>query len=147
MLHCGVALAVGADAARAGSALDAFVPLESVVRVPLDSLAEPWRPVSFTAQFTKSNGLDASVPGLALRIPSGVVAFCAYCPHEFCRIDLNANARELQCPCHGGRFDPQRGGARLSGPPPRSTYRFKYSLSRKDLVIVGIEAELERRLR
>src|SRR5437660_57374 len=120
ILACGLALAAGISVAQAGLDSSDFVPLDGVLRVPLGSLAEPWVPISFKVRFRKSSGLEAVAPGVALRIPSGVVTFCTYCPHELCIVALNDSARELQCPCHGGRFDPQRGGACLGGPPPRS---------------------------
>jgi nitrite reductase/ring-hydroxylating ferredoxin subunit len=146
MLVCGLALATGTGRAQAGLDSVDFVPLKDPLRVPLASLADLWAPVSFKTRFTKSNGLDAVAPGVAFRIPSGVVTFCTYCPHELCIVALNDATHELQCPCHGGRFDPQREGAWLSGPPPRSAYRFQYHFTRDDLEITGVEAELRRRL-
>jgi Rieske Fe-S protein len=146
ILAGGLALAAGTGVAQASPDSLDFVPLDGVLRVPLDSLAEPWVPVFFKVRFKKSSGLDAVAPGLALRIPSGVVTFCTYCPHELCVVALNDSAHELQCPCHGGRFDPQREGAWLGGPPPRSAYQFQYRVTRDDLEITGVEAELRRRL-
>jgi nitrite reductase/ring-hydroxylating ferredoxin subunit len=146
VLACGLAFAAGIDVAQAGLASIDFVPLKNILRVPLASLADLWIPVSFKAWFTKSDGLDAVAPGVAFRIPSGVVTFCTYCPHELCIVALNDAARELQCPCHGGRFDPLLGGAWLGGPPPRSAYRFQYGFISDHLEINGVEAELRRRL-
>jgi len=142
----GLAFVAAAHAAKATPMAVGFVPLRTAVRVPLAALEAMWTPVTFQARFAKSNGLDALAPGLAFRTGEGVVAHCAYCPHEFCTVGLNAERQELQCPCHGGRFDATRDGARLSGPPPRALYHFQYSVTAMDLEVTGIEAAIERRL-
>ncbi|MBR0858054.1 ubiquinol-cytochrome c reductase iron-sulfur subunit [Bradyrhizobium liaoningense] len=146
ILACGVAFATGNGGARASLDAIDFVPLKETVRVPLAAIADPWKPAFFKARFARPNGADAVAPGMALRIPSGVVAFCTYCPHELCIVAFDETSREFECPCHGGRFDPQRGGARLSGPPPRSAYQFQHHVTNDDLEIIGVEAELRRRL-
>jgi Rieske Fe-S protein len=43
-----------------------------------------------------------------------VVALDARCTHEQCTVSVNADATELDCPCHGSRFD--YSGAVLNGP-------------------------------
>ena len=121
-----------------------FLPLKTPVQIPLDAVAQSWAPVSFKARFTKSDGLDSVVPGLALRTPAGVAAICTYCPHELCVIKLDQ--LQLRCPCHFSLFDPQRDGAWISGPAQRRTFQFQYDARDRDLLITGVEADLERRL-
>ena len=43
-------------------------------------------------------------------------AFGAMCTHAHCTV--NYNGSQINCPCHGGAFDPTNGDV-LSGPPPR----------------------------
>jgi len=45
-----------------------------------------------------------------------VTALDSTCTHLGCRVSWNADAKALQCPCHGGVFDTT--GAVKSGPPP-----------------------------
>lgn len=143
----GFGCAVWADGALAAQppARARFLPLKTPVEIPLNSLLETWAPVPFKARFTRSDGADSVVPGIAVRTPGAVRAFCAYCPHELCLIKLS-DAHELRCPCHFSLFDPQRDGAWISGPALRRTYRFKYGVRGDDLEVTGIEADLERRL-
>ncbi len=42
-------------------------------------------------------------------------AFSATCTHAPCTVGYSAS--QIQCPCHGGVFDPSNGSV-LSGPPP-----------------------------
>lgn len=121
-----------------------FLSLKAPVEIPLDTLVEEWAPVLFKARFTKSDGNDSVIPGLAVRTPAGAMAICTYCPHELCVIKLDGQS--LRCPCHFSLFDPQRDGAWISGPALRRTYRFRYATRESDLVVTDIEADLERRL-
>lgn len=122
----------------------AFLPLKTPIHIPLDAVARAWAPALFKARFTKSDGNDAIVPGLAVRTSKGVTAVCTYCPHELCVIGLDGE--RLRCPCHFSLFDPQRDGAWISGPALRSTYQFRYEVHTSDLVVTDVEADLERRL-
>jgi menaquinol-cytochrome c reductase iron-sulfur subunit len=45
-----------------------------------------------------------------------VTALDSTCTHLGCRVSWNAEAKALQCPCHGGVFDTT--GAVTDGPPP-----------------------------
>lgn len=139
----GAGAAVLASPAR--GAAPAFTPLKSAVRLPLAALASPWSSVTFRARFTKSNGEDSLAPGIAVRTPSGLRAWCAYCPHELCVLKLEDSHR-LRCPCHFSMFDPAAGGAWISGPAPRGAWRFAAHEEGGDLVVTAIEAEVERRL-
>jgi len=121
-----------------------FLPLKSPVDIPLSGLVTMWEPILFKARFTKTDGNDSVVPGLALRTPSGATAICTYCPHELCVIKLDGE--NLRCPCHFSLFDPLRDGAWISGPALRRTYRFRYIVTVSEIVVTDIEADLERRL-
>ena len=122
-----------------------FLPLKAPVEIPLDAaLAQDWSSVLFKARFTKSDGNDSVIPGLAVRTPAGAMAICTYCPHELCVIKLDG--QHLRCPCHFSLFDPQRDGAWISGPALRRTYRLRYEIRASDLIVTDVEADLERRL-
>lgn len=43
------------------------------------------------------------------------VRLSARCPHAGCIVQWNPTEQSWDCPCHGGRFDPQ--GKRIEGPP------------------------------
>ena len=60
----------------------------------------------------------AGEPVLAIHGPGGVVAVSSRCTHFACLVQWNAEAGEIRCPCHGGRFD--AGGEVLGGPPPKA---------------------------
>jgi Rieske Fe-S protein len=45
-------------------------------------------------------------------------AFEAKCPHEFCDVNYAPERKQIECPCHDGRFD--LSGKVLAGPPPRA---------------------------
>ena len=51
------------------------------------------------------------------RAGNDVRAFSAVCPHQGCLVD-KVTAKEIDCPCHGSRFDPTTGKV-LGGPAPR----------------------------
>jgi Rieske Fe-S protein len=48
---------------------------------------------------------------------SEVRAFSAVCTHLGCQVRWNGEARQFQCPCHGGAYDAE--GRVVAGPPPR----------------------------
>ena len=135
------AAATGADAAPSPR----FVPLQTPVVTPISQLETVWAGVPIRARFTKSNGEDSVIPGIAVRTPRRIEAFCAYCPHELCVIRLTED-HQLRCPCHFSLFDPLKHGAWIAGPAMRRTYRFDYRVKGADLLVTGIEADLERRL-
>jgi Rieske Fe-S protein len=124
-----------------------FMPLTSPVMVPLSSLEVPWKPVSFRAAISRKDGRRAIIPGIAFRLPGeyGVRAFCLYCPHELCLIDLT-ESNELLCSCHSSTFDPWNKGAHITGPAPRGTFEFEYETAGDEVRILGIEAEIDERL-
>jgi rieske iron-sulfur protein len=58
-------------------------------------------------------------------LEDGVVAYSAICTHLGCTVRFSEEAMagapysHIHCPCHAGMFDPRRGAAVISGPPPR----------------------------
>jgi thiosulfate dehydrogenase (quinone) large subunit len=87
-------------------------------------------PVGSTMQFTAPDGN----PAFLFRTAAGVFAYSAVCTHQGCVVAYNSLSKTLNCPCHGGRFDPYNGGAVLGGPPP--TPLPKYSVAIKGDAIV-----------
>jgi Rieske Fe-S protein len=123
-----------------------FVDLDNPVEIPLESLRQEWQPVSFLARFAKRGGEPTTAPGIAVRLPgAGIQAFCTYCPHELCVMNLSQK-RQLFCGCHLSAFDPLARGAWISGPAPRGTFRLRFSIVSSNLVITAIESELVERL-
>jgi cytochrome b6-f complex iron-sulfur subunit len=54
-----------------------------------------------------------------VRLPDGrFAAYSAVCSHQGCTVAYRPQTRKLVCPCHGGVYDPARGGVVVSGPPP-----------------------------
>ncbi len=52
-----------------------------------------------------------------VRSGDNVRALDSTCTHLGCRTRFNAEARHIECPCHGGVYDVA--GGVVSGPPPR----------------------------
>jgi Rieske Fe-S protein len=72
-------------------------------------------PNSAVAYTNAENGL----PEVLVHLPDGrFVAYSAVCSHQGCTVAYRPQVRKLVCPCHGGVYDPARGGAVVSGPPP-----------------------------
>jgi Rieske Fe-S protein len=74
-------------------------------------------PNSAVSYSSPENGL----PEVLVRLPDRrFVAYSAVCSHQGCTVAYRPQIRKLVCPCHGGVYDPARGGAVVSGPPPLS---------------------------
>jgi cytochrome b6-f complex iron-sulfur subunit len=72
-------------------------------------------PNSAVSYTSPENGL----PEVLVRLPDRrFVAYSAVCSHQGCTVAYRPQIRKLVCPCHGGVYDPARGGAVVSGPPP-----------------------------
>ncbi|MGB7448225.1 MAG: Rieske (2Fe-2S) protein [Ornithinimicrobium sp.] len=61
------------------------------------------------------------------------VAYDATCPHQGCSVSEFVDA-ELECPCHGSRFDPATGDV-VSGPATRGLSRKKVTVEGDELVV------------
>jgi len=64
---------------------------------------------------------------------SAVTAIDSTCTHLGCRVSWNADAKELKCPCHGGRYDSS--GAVKGGPPPAPLATFDTKISDGDVLV------------
>jgi Rieske Fe-S protein len=123
-----------------------YAALTRPVTIPVESVAVPWRPVSFVAEATRRDSPAAPkrearrrvlISGVLFRTDTGLSALCVTCPHEQCQVDLVTDAERLvrmrpqktqplfECGCHFSVFDAADGGARLSGEAPRGLYRFR----------------------
>ena len=124
-----------------------YATLARPVNIPVDSVAKPWQPVSFVAEWTRDD--DRAVPkrvarrrvlisGVLFRTDTQLSALCITCPHEQCQVDLVTDRTRLvqmagdkavhplfECGCHFSVFDAAREGARISGESPRGLYRFR----------------------
>lgn len=124
-----------------------YAELTRPVRIPLEAVTTPWRPVSFVAE-ARQNVARSGAPGTSSRrvLISGVLfrtetnlsALCVTCPHEQCQVDLVTDQERLdrmigekathplfECGCHFSVFDAVKEGERLSGESPRGLYRFR----------------------
>lgn len=62
------------------------------------------------------------------------MVFDPHCTHLGCAVAWNAEDKQFQCPCHGGKYD--ENGNRVSGPPPRPLRQYEVKVS-KNLVSIG----------
>lgn len=60
-------------------------------------------------------------------------ALSGTCTHLGCAVKWVDEAKEFQCPCHGGRFDAD--GELLGGPPPRGLTRLAAELREGELYV------------
>ena len=89
-------------------------------------------PVGSNMQFTAPDG----GPAYLFRTNAGVFAYSAVCTHQGCVVGFNPASKNLECPCHGGKFDPANGGAVLAGPPPAPLASYKVAIQGNSIVTV-----------
>ncbi len=87
-------------------------------------------PVGSTMQYTASDGN----PAFLFRTNVGVFAYSAVCTHQGCVVSYTSQTKTLDCPCHGGQFDPFNGGNVVAGPPPSALPTYKVSISGNSIV-------------
>jgi len=87
-------------------------------------------PVGSVKQFTAPDGN----PAYLFRTKAGVFAYSAVCTHQGCTVGYNPGDKTLDCPCHGGKFDPANGGKVLGGPPPRPLDTYKVAIQGDSIV-------------
>jgi thiosulfate dehydrogenase [quinone] large subunit len=87
-------------------------------------------PVGSNMQFTAPDGN----PAILFRTKAGVFAYSMVCTHQGCTVGYNSADNTLDCPCHGGKFDPANGGKVLGGPPPRPLDTYKVVISGNSIV-------------
>jgi nitrite reductase/ring-hydroxylating ferredoxin subunit len=146
-----------------GGLAPAYRGLETTVSLPLEEVAELWRPVAFDAWFTLPSApgeapAERLLKGLLLRVSpsssgeSGLRAYCQLCPHETCYVEFTSDTRTVRvesqekpdhplmvCPCHFSVFDPARDGACIEGPSTRGLYRFRIEARGRRIEILEVE--------
>ena len=135
-----------------------YAPLTAPVRIPLEAVKAPWRPVAFKAEAVAPPA--GTTPARRVLL-SGVLfrrvtmderpelsALCVTCTHEQCQVDFIAEPTNLPrtdrvmvhpvflCACHSSVFDALNDGEWVAGPAPRGLYRFHM---RVDADAVGID--------
>jgi arsenite oxidase small subunit len=79
------------------------------------------------------------------RVPRGVgprrsiVAFSALCQHMGCEVDYDRQLRQLVCPCHQTRYDPERLGAIIEGVATRALPRVLLRVRNGAVYAVGLD--------
>ena len=66
------------------------------------------------------------------------VAYSQKCTHLSCPVVYRTTAREMQCPCHHGRFAAADGRA-LAGPPQRSLPRITLTRKGEEIWATGVK--------
>lgn len=116
-------------AALVGGTLKKSIPMPKMGTKIVDLSAFP---VGSNMQFTAPDGN----PAFLFRTKAGVFAYSAICTHQGCTVSYNPAGMSLDCPCHGGRFDPANGGAVLAGPPPAPLASYKVAIQGNSIVTV-----------
>ena len=79
------------------------------------------------------------------RVPRGVgphhsiVAYSTACQHMGCDVDYNRRLRQLVCPCHQTRYDPERLGAIIEGVATRALPRVLLRVRNGAVYAVGVD--------
>jgi Rieske Fe-S protein len=130
-----------------------YATLTAPVRIPLEAVKAPWRPVDFKAEAVAPQARRVLLSGALFRRAMGdgppeLSALCVTCTHEQCQVDFIAEPAKLPrtdrvvthpvflCACHSSIFDAADEGAWISGPAPRGLYRFR---ARVDGDVVAID--------
>jgi arsenite oxidase small subunit len=123
-------------------AAEAKAPAYPSVRVvPLSSLRVN-RPVNFDYPLKDQSNvlldLGAAVPG-GIGPKKSIVAFSTLCQHMGCPVAYDRARRELVCPCHQSRYDPERLGAIVQGVATRALPRVHLEVRRGAVYAVGLD--------
>lgn len=87
--------------------------------------------------FVRLKAKDGDLRLIAVRTADGrVVALDMVCTHWSCDVDWSEMGQELECPCHGSRFD--TGGKVLEGPADEPLRVFPVTED-EDGVVIGFE--------
>jgi menaquinol-cytochrome c reductase iron-sulfur subunit len=82
---------------------------------------EDGEPQVVTLRVARQDGATEAVDRrVVFLVRSGetIKALDSTCTHLGCRTRVNPDARQIECPCHGGVYDLE--GQVLSGPPPHA---------------------------
>jgi arsenite oxidase small subunit len=79
------------------------------------------------------------------RVPGGVgpkrsiVAYSAQCQHMGCAVAYRRKQRELFCPCHQSRYDPERLGSIIQGVATRPLPKIRLQVRNGAVFAVGVD--------
>jgi len=82
---------------------------------------------------------------LGQRVPGGVgpkrsiVAYSAICQHMGCPVGYRRKQRELFCPCHQSRYDPERLGSIIQGVATRPLPKIRLQVRNGAVFAVGVD--------
>jgi arsenite oxidase small subunit len=82
--------------------------------------------------------LGGSVPG-GVGPKKSIVAFSSLCQHMGCPVGYDRGRRELICPCHQSRYDPERKGAIIQGVATRALPRVHLEVRSGAVYAVGVD--------
>jgi arsenite oxidase small subunit len=100
------------------------------------------RPVTFRYPLRAQPNILLDLGGV---VPGGVgpnrsiVAFSALCQHMGCAVTYQRNRRELVCPCHQSRYDPERLASIIQGVATRALPRVLLEVRRGAVYAVGVD--------
>lgn len=73
-------------------------------------------------------------PALLIRkTETELVALSAVCTHLGCIVKYHEDAKQLQCPCHGAKYD--QGGRVLGGPAPKALTAYNARIEAGNIVV------------
>src|SRR5215211_1577799 len=135
--------AAGATAVVAGAeAVDAEARSYPRVRVVALSRLRVNRPVNFDYPLEDQSNvlldLGAAVPG-GVGPKKSIVAFSSLCQHMGCPVGYDRGRRELVCPCHQSRYDPERLGSIIQGVATRALPRVHLEVRSGAVYAVGVD--------
>ena len=82
--------------------------------------------------------LGTAVPG-GVGSKQSIVAFSSLCQHMGCPVGYDRGRRELVCPCHQSRYDPERLGSIIQGVATRALPRVHLEVRRGAVYAVGVD--------
>jgi arsenite oxidase small subunit len=135
--------AVGAATVVAGAeAVDAEARSYPSLRVVALSRLRVNRAVTFDYPLEGQSNvlvdLGSAVPG-GVGPKKSIVAFSSLCQHMGCPVGYDRGRRELVCPCHQSRYDPERLGAIIQGVATRALPRVHLQVRRGAVYAVGVD--------
>ena len=78
-------------------------------------------------------------PVLLIRTSEDTVrALDPTCPHKKCQVQYHGNSRQIVCPCHQSRFNPD--GKYMDGPAKKDLATYKADL-RKNMIVLDLDKE------
>jgi arsenite oxidase small subunit len=135
--------AAGATAVAAGTAVpDAEARTYPRLRVVPLSRLRVNRAVTFDYPLKGQSNvlldLGGAVPG-GVGSKRSIVAFSSLCQHMGCPVGYDRSRRELVCPCHQTRYDPERLGSIIQGVATRALPRVHLEVARGAIYAVGVD--------